>query len=62
MDCKSVYNILMISDCKSVATILENQIMCVEILCDFLVCMQKFNIKGQLQNNHAVVVLSVDIT
>jgi len=23
MDCKSVYNILMISDCKSVATILE---------------------------------------
>jgi hypothetical protein len=61
MDCKSVYNIL-ISDCKSVATILENQIVCVEILCDFLVCMQKFNIKGQLQNNHDVLVLTVDIT
>jgi len=41
----------MMSDCKSVATVLKNEIVCVEILDDFLVCMQKFNIKGQLQNN-----------
>jgi len=38
----------MMSDCKSVATVLENQIVCVEVLGEFLVCMQKFNIKGQL--------------
>lgn len=62
MDCKSVYNILMMSDCKSVVKILENRIMRVEILGGFLVCMQKFNIKRQLQNNHAKVVLYVDIT
>jgi hypothetical protein len=62
MNCKSVYNILMMSDCKSVATVLKNQIACVEILGDFLVCMLKFNMKGQLQNNRAKVVLTVDIT
>jgi len=91
MDCKSVYNILIMIDCKSVATILKNQIVCFEILGDFLVCMQKFNInplnaklnpichllallgahpilhvsrrvKGRLQNNHAKVVLTVNIT
>jgi hypothetical protein len=53
-----VYNILMMSDCKSVTKIVGNHIVCGEILCDFLVCMQKFNIMGQLQNINA----KVDIT